>query len=131
MDELGRKARKILEELGCDQSAILSVALVTSSEMADLNLAYRDKHGPTNVLSFSQMEGLTSGFRSELLGDVVICVDVAEDDAAALGYSNDEMIVYLLIHGILHLVGYDHGVQQDETVMASKLESIFQQLFPQ
>lgn len=131
MDELGRKAEKILEELGCSQSAILSLALVTSAEMTDLNLAYRGKPSPTNVLSFSQREGPTSGFRPELLGDVVICTDVAAEDAVTLGYSNDEMMVYLLIHGILHLVGYDHDLQQDESVMSSKLEHIFQQFFPQ
>jgi probable rRNA maturation factor len=98
--------------------------------MADLNLKYRGKQSPTNVLSFSQLEGPASEFRVELLGDVVLCTDVAADDAVALGYSNDEMLVYLLIHGILHVVGYDHSLPQDESAMSSKLEEIFQEFFP-
>ncbi|MEI8182983.1 MAG: rRNA maturation RNase YbeY [Desulfomonile sp.] len=128
--ELGKKAERILGQLGCSHSAVLSIALVHSDEMADLNLKYRGKQSPTNVLSFSQLEGPASEFRVELLGDVVLCTDVAADDAVALGYSNDEMLVYLLIHGILHVVGYDHSLPQDESAMSSKLEEIFQEFFP-
>ena len=61
---------------------------------------------------------------------MVICTDVAFEDALALGYSNAEMIVYLLIHGILHLVGYDHGFTRDESAMSARLEEIFQMFFP-
>ena len=130
LDELRRKTEKILEELGCSTAAVISIVLVNSPEIASLNLNYRGKEGPTNVLSFSQLEGETAGLQTKVLGDVVICTDVAFEDALALGYSNAEMIVYLLIHGILHLVGYDHGFTRDESVMSARLEEIFQMFFP-
>jgi len=98
--------------------------------MADLNHRYRGKEGPTNVLSFSQREGDQVGAGADLLGDVVICADVASDDAAKLGYTEEEMSLYLLIHGILHLVGYDHSEPLDAEVMQSRVESIFQELVP-
>jgi probable rRNA maturation factor len=129
-DELRKKTEKILEDLGCNASAALSIVLVGSAEMAELNLTYRGKQGPTNVLSFSQQEGAEGAPQADLLGDVVICVDVAAEDAAELGYSNEEMVLYLLIHGILHLSGYDHQRPHDATEMQVRVESIFQEIFP-
>jgi rRNA maturation RNase YbeY len=113
--------------LGCNPSVILSLALVDSAEMSDLNDKYRGKKEPTNVLSFSQTEGQHSGLQHDLLGDVVICTDRAADDAAELGYTNSEMILYLLIHGILHLVGYDHSQPVEAGVMQAEVERIFQE----
>lgn len=96
--------------------------------MAALNFKYRGKEGPTNVLSFSQTEGEHPGAQPDLLGDVVICADRAADDAAELGYSNDEMVLYLLIHGILHLIGYDHEASPEAEAMEAKVERIFLQI---
>lgn len=96
--------------------------------MADLNFKYRGKEGPTNVLSFSQIEGDRPGAQPDLLGDVVICTDRAADDAKELGYSEDEMVLYLLIHGILHLVGFDHAVPPEAEAMEAKVERIFWQI---
>lgn len=96
--------------------------------MAELNFKYRGKEGPTNVLSFSQIEGDHPGAHPGLLGDVVICTDRAADDAVDLGYSEDEMVLYLLIHGILHLVGYDHAVPLEAEAMEAKVERIFRQI---
>jgi len=115
--------------LGCSAASILSVAVVDSDEMAKLNLTYRGKEGPTNVRSFAQLEGEPTA-RSDLLGDVVICADRARDDAAALGYPLEEMVVYLLIHGILHLVGYDHATPPDATEMHRRVEATFLKLYP-
>jgi probable rRNA maturation factor len=117
--------------LDCKESAVLSIALVESAEMAELNYRYRGKEGPTNVLSFSQREGEPLGADQDLLGDVVICTDRVVDDASGLDYTNDEMLLYLLIHGILHLHGFDHGRPEDAAVMADHVESIFQGFFPQ
>ncbi len=125
-----KKTEKILEDLGCSASAALSIVLVSSAEMAELNVTYRGKHGPTNVLSFSQQEGTDRAPQSDLLGDVVICADVAAEDAAELGYSNEEMVIYLLIHGILHLAGYEHERLHDAAEMQKRVESIFQWFFP-
>lgn len=98
--------------------------------MSRLNLTYRAREGPTNVLSFSQLEGESRGSQRHLWGDVVICGDRARDDALELGYTTEEMVVYLLIHGILHLAGYDHTLPVDERTMNEKVEEIFHQLFP-
>lgn len=107
---------------------MLSISLVNSREMAELNRNYRGKEGPTNVLSFSQREGESGSGRTDLLGDVVICTDVAADDAARLGYSDSEMVLYLLIHGILHLHGYDHTEPPDAQTMQREVDRIFEKL---
>lgn len=109
---------------------MLSIALVDSEEMAELNLKYRGKEGPTNVLSFSQQEGDYAGAQPELLGDVVICGERAVEDALRLGYPEDEMVVYLLIHGILHLIGYDHDEQVGSAAMQAEVDRVFEKLYP-
>jgi len=114
--------------LGCSPSVILSVSLVDSGEMTELNRKYRGKEGPTNVLSFSQREGEGASGQTDLLGDVVICSDVAENEASQLGYSDDEMVLYLLIHGILHLHGYDHAEPPDAQAMQREVDQIFEKL---
>jgi probable rRNA maturation factor len=130
-DDLRKKTEQILKGLDCKESAVLSIVLVESPEMAELNYKYRGKEGPTNVLSFSQREDEQVGAHQDLLGDVVICTDRVVDDAAELDYANEEMLVYLLIHGILHLHGYDHGQPEEAAVMAEHVERIFQGFFPQ
>lgn len=125
--DLSKKTAQILEGLGCNPSVILSLVLVDADEMAELNYKYRGKKEPTNVLSFSQTEGPHVAPQPDLLGDVVICTDRAADDAARLGYTNGEMVLYLLIHGILHLAGYDHSQPIEAGVMQAEVERIFQE----
>lgn len=100
--------------------------LVDAAEMSDLNYKYRGKKEPTNVLSFSQTEGNYAKLHPDLMGDVVICTDRAADDAVELGYTNTEMVLYLLIHGILHLAGYEHSQPLEAGLMQEKVERIFQ-----
>ena len=128
LDDLRKKTERVLEGLGCRSSVILSISLVDSHEMAEINLKYRGKEGPTNVLSFSQREGEGTESQADLLGDVVICTDVAADEAAQLGYSDGEMALYLLIHGLLHLHGYDHVEPPDAQAMQEELDLIFEEL---
>ncbi len=130
-DDLSKKTAQILEGLGCSPSAILSLVLVDANEMTDLNYEYRGKKEPTNVLSFSQTEGPHVAPQPDLLGDVVICTDRATDDAARLGYTESEMILYLLIHGILHLAGYDHSQPLEADVMQAEVDRIFQEFVGQ
>jgi probable rRNA maturation factor len=100
--------------------------LVDADEMSGLNYKYRGKKEPTNVLSFSQAEGPHVVPQPDLLGDVVICTDRAADDAPQLGYTDSEMILYLLIHGILHLAGYDHSQPLEAEEMQAEVDRIFQ-----
>ncbi|MDQ7784515.1 MAG: rRNA maturation RNase YbeY [Desulfomonilaceae bacterium] len=127
--ELIRKTSQVLEDLGCSPTTSLSIAFVDSEEMAELNLKYRGKEGPTNVLSFSQQEGESPGTQQGLLGDVVICAERVREDALKLGYTEEEMVLYLLIHGILHLTGYDHADPDEAVAMQEKVDLIFQRFY--
>ncbi len=77
-------------------------------------MTYLNHTGPTNVISFPMQEGRFSGITPDLLGDVVISVDTAHREAVNAGMEMVERFNQLLIHGILHLVGYDH-VDSEET----------------
>ena len=118
---LKTKAKAILNALGSRNDYELSLTIVDDIDMAELNLSYRNKQGPTNVLSFPMTEGMFSDITPNLLGDVVISVDTAEREAATAGITIEERLSQLLIHGILHLFGYDHELSEEaETEMASK-----------
>ncbi|WP_035253624.1 rRNA maturation RNase YbeY [Desulfatiglans anilini] len=85
----------------------LSVLFVDDAEMAELNERYRSRSGPTNVLSFP-MGGDPLEPETVMLGDVVISVDTARREARAAGENLEEAVDRLLVHGLLHLLGYDH-----------------------
>jgi len=76
--------------------------------MRTLNREYRGKNRTTDVLSFSMLEGPFAAVRPDLLGDIVISVPMAEKQARAAGHSLFREIELLLVHGLLHLLGYDH-----------------------
>ncbi len=122
------KMELTLRELGCNESTKVSAIIVDSEKMAELNFKYRGMDGPTNVLSFSQVEARQVSADPDMLGDVVICSDRVKKDADELGYSYDEMLLYLTIHGLLHLVGYSHDSPWDASQMEDRVESIFQKL---
>jgi probable rRNA maturation factor len=98
-------ALKILQLIEQDR-AELSLAIVGNQEMQELNAKFRNKDYPTDVLSFPSDAVVPTGAR--VLGDVIISVDKAQDQAKERGRTLDEEMVTLLIHGILHLLGYDH-----------------------
>jgi probable rRNA maturation factor len=105
--QLRRRAQSLLDALGC-REAELSVALADDAEIAALNERYRGKARPTDVLSFSLLEGPHAARRGALLGDVVLGVEVAARQAARARRSLDDELARLLIHGVLHLLGHDH-----------------------
>lgn len=86
----------------------VSVLAVDEAEMAELNRSYRHRRGPTDVLSFALNEGEGEGTQGYWLGDIVICPPVAARQAAAAGYPPDRETYWLLVHGLLHLLGHDH-----------------------
>ena len=86
----------------------LSVSVVNDSTIRVLNRDYRGKDKPTDVLSFSLVEGEVGAFPSISLGDVVISVETAQRQAKELQLSLQSEILRLLVHGILHLSGFDH-----------------------
>lgn len=97
--------------MGCDE-AELSVWLCDDPTIQALHRDYLGKDLPTNVISFGQREGEFADLEPEILGDVVISVDTARRDSQEAGQSLDDEIAYLLIHGVLHLLGYDHEDEQ-------------------
>jgi rRNA maturation RNase YbeY len=103
---LGRSARRLLRRLRL-ADAELSILLVSDAEMRRLNRRYRGRDRPTDVLAFAQREG-AGGAPDGLLGDVVISVDTARLQAAERAAPVAREGERLLVHGLLHLLGYDH-----------------------
>ena len=122
-------AVKILSDLGCTSSE-LSVAIVGDRTMRILNRDYLQKDRATNVISFSMQEGECAAINPDMLGDVVISADTAAREAADGGISFTERLVFLLLHGILHLAGYDHerSGEQEARRMEAKERELFNQL---
>lgn len=110
---LYKKTEQILNALGCDNHEI-SIVVTDDAQVRDLNRTYRGKDVPTNVLSFPMQEGEFSDITPGLLGDVVISLDRAQTEAIKAGISTDERMSQLLIHGILHLMGFDHELGEDQ-----------------
>lgn len=96
----------------------LSLALVTDPQIHDLNQRYRGKDKPTDVLSFP----LADDLQPWLLGDVVISVETAARQAQRRGHTLPDELQTLLIHGILHLLGYDHEVSRREAIRMRRKE---------
>jgi probable rRNA maturation factor len=98
----------ILSALGCPDETELSVSIVGDRAIRIINRDYLARDKPTNVISFSLQEGDCSGINPHALGDVIISADTAAREAEASGLEYYERLVFLLLHGILHLCGYDH-----------------------
>lgn len=126
-DRTGRFARRLLEALG-EGGAELSVALVDDASGAALNERWRGRAGPTDVLAFALREGPHAGHRGVLLGDVVIAVGVARRQAEARGHDLETECHRLLVHGVLHLLGYDHVRPDEARRMRAKERTLWRRL---
>jgi probable rRNA maturation factor len=104
---------------GHRDEAELSIRLIDIEESAELNLQYRQKNGPTNVLSFPA--DLPPELELPLLGDLAICKQVVEREATAQGKAYHDHWAHMVIHGTLHLLGYDH-IDDDEAEIMEALE---------
>ena len=111
----------VLDRMRIHPLAELSVLLVDADAMAALHVQWMDETGPTDVLSFPMDELRPASEDSEpapgLLGDVVICPQVAADQAARAGHTAEQELQLLCTHGILHLLGYDHAEPAEEKEM--------------
>lgn len=118
-------AQKILTELGL-LDAELSVLLVDDDQIQDLNRRYLNRDKPTNVLAFPMREGEFSTLHPHLLGDLVISVETAKRQSNRFGLDKMEMVILLMIHGILHLIGYEHeGTKKEARKMTLKQKELF------
>ena len=129
-EALENQIKTILSLLNC-QKKELSILLTDDKKIRKLNKQYRNKNMSTDVLSFSQSEGEENGLEHNLLGDIVISITTAMRQSSEHNLSIDEEIVLLLIHGILHLLGFDHERSDEEGIyMKEKTSELFGFIFP-
>jgi probable rRNA maturation factor len=108
-----RAARKILGALGY-WSHEVSIVLTDDEGITRLNRQYFNRHRPTNVIAFPMAGGEPAVINPQVLGDVVISVETARRQSRAIGGKTEDEVLFLMIHGILHLLGYDHEGSADE-----------------
>ncbi len=110
------------------QDAELAVRVVDAEEMQSLNGEYRQKDAPTNVLSFpvGEIDGLPAA-AGNFLGDIVVCASVVNSEASEQGKRPNDHWAHMLVHGTLHLLGYDHQIDTD----AAKMEALEQRVLAQ
>lgn len=123
-----RTAERLLVLTGMPD-AELSLLLADDKQIAELNSSWRRKNGPTNVLAFSLTEGPDSAMALNMLGDIVISVETAAREAEKAGLSLHSHLQELLVHGFLHLIGYDHETSGSEAVrMHNRERELLQEL---
>lgn len=113
------KVGKVLNALACHEGE-LSILFVDDTKMTELNRAYRGKSGPTNVLAFPMTEEAGRGVASGMLGDIVISVDSAQRESEETGEILENTVYRLLVHGLLHLLGFDHELSADDALRMEK-----------
>lgn len=110
-----------------EEEAELSVTFVDKDEIQEINKMYRDKDKVTDVISFALEEDepeITGIEMPRVLGDIIICTDVAQEQADSYGHSFERELGFLALHGFLHLLGYDHMNEQDEKQMFGRQDQI-------
>jgi probable rRNA maturation factor len=121
VEEFARLARFTMDRMRVHPEAELCLKLVDLATMAEFNLHYMDKRGPTDVLSFP-MDELRPGHEGEpeeegILGDMLLCPEYAIAQAPSFSRTPEDEMHLLTIHGILHLLGYDHAEPDEEREM--------------
>jgi probable rRNA maturation factor len=122
---LSALARHALECEGVSGEVELSVLLVGSDHIRNLNARFANEDHATDVLAFPMLEE-DEDEDETLLGDVVVCPEVAEQNALKLGHSLSRELDVLMVHGTLHLLGYDHQGAEDKTRMDARLFEILE-----
>ncbi len=129
-NEFGEELRAAGTDPG-DIEPELGVTIVDADEILELNREYREKDRVTDVLSFPQfaghddlLEDLLDDETETLIGDVVICYDVAASQAEEYGTGLTREMLYLFVHSVMHLFGYDHMEEDEKTVMREQEERV-------
>ena len=121
-----RSLKRLLKELGCKDSEV-SLLLVDDDQIREINKNYLQRDRPTNVISFAMMEGAFGDIHPEILGDIILSVETAARDAIACDIDFMDEVEFLLIHGLLHLLGYNH--ENVESREAEKMKKLERELF--
>jgi probable rRNA maturation factor len=112
---------------GFEKDAEVSVTLVTAEGIKELNAEYRDKDAVTDVLSFPIFDDMDD--EMAILGDIVLCLSRAEEQAREYGHSFEREVAFLTVHSVLHLLGYDHETgEEDEREMFDRQKLIMEYL---
>jgi probable rRNA maturation factor len=122
---LSALARHVLDSESVGGVAELSVLLVGADHIRNLNARFANENHDTDVLAFPMLDE-DEDEDETLLGDVVVCPEVAEQNALKLGHSLARELDVLLVHGTLHLLGYDHQGDEDKTRMDARLYEILE-----
>jgi probable rRNA maturation factor len=126
--KIRRVAQRILTELGLLE-AELSLLFVNDLQIQALNRRYLQRDKPTNVLAFPMRKGEFPTLHPHLLGDLVISVETAKRQSNRFGLDEMGMIILLMIHGVLHLMGYEHeGTQKGAREMVLKQKELFRMI---
>jgi probable rRNA maturation factor len=131
--ELLAKVLQKAAEMEKTGSAEVSVTIVTKERIQEINSEYRQKDAVTDVISFAMEEmgedetEIIGGEETRFLGDIIICLDVAKEQAEEYGHSIEREMGFLAVHGFLHLLGYDHMNEKDEKAMFGRQEEILEQ----
>ena len=131
LEQMRCAADYCLEQEGIDKArSEISVTFVNLEEIHQLNLQYRNVDSPTDVLSFPQFENMEELPQAGeiCLGDVVICSEKARQQAEEYGHSFEREILYLFVHSVLHLLGYDHMEEEEKKAMRRQEERIMERM---
>ena len=123
--EAERALSQIMEILECSDKEV-GVVLLDDEGIREINRDYLKRDRPTNVIAFSMQEGEYGNLNPTILGDIIISVETAQRDAISGDMPLEHMIDYLMIHGMLHLLGYNHEEDEEE---ARKMEERERELF--
>lgn len=132
IDHMTQAAELCVQEENLDPDRVeISVTFVSTEEIHELNKVYREKDCATDVLSFPQYESTEEMKKVKgvlCLGDVVICPEQALLQADEFGHSGERELVYLFVHSVFHLLGYDHMEEEEKNEMRSQEEKIMSQI---
>ncbi|MDY2728384.1 MAG: rRNA maturation RNase YbeY [Candidatus Onthovivens sp.] len=119
---------KSLSTVGFDENVIMSVTFVNKDFIHKINKDYRNIDRPTDVISFAFLDDPKERqIKSDNpidIGEIYICVEVAYENADIYGNSHDRELKFLFVHGVLHLLGYDHMEKEDEKIMFALQDKI-------
>lgn len=130
--EVSAELQGLLEEIGNyllrlegqAQNSEVSIILVDNSYIRELNLTYRGEDRATDVLAFNLQDEMSECEEEKIIGDVVISLEKAEEQARFVGHSFQREVAFLAVHGILHLLGYDHGDKESRREMQEKQDMV-------
>jgi probable rRNA maturation factor len=121
-----RSLKRLLKELGFKDSEV-SLLLVDDDQIREINKNYLQRDRPTNVISFAMTEGAFGDVHPEILGDIILSIESAARDAMDCGIDFMDEVEFLLVHGLLHLLGYNH--ENVESKEAEKMKKMERELF--